>query len=56
MKVRELILELIKFPMDAEVNAYEGEVTGINISNIDGDTGFIYTEDEVTTELLRWGK
>jgi len=39
--VKEIIEELSKFPPDATVTVYEGEVTGIVISNKDHELGFI---------------
>lgn len=52
MTVEELITELKKFPMDAEVFAYEGEATGITIVYKNKDNGFIHTNGNKETELL----
>lgn len=37
--------------MDKEVSTYEGECIGITIKSINGDYGFIYTENGKDTEL-----
>ncbi len=52
MRVDELIKELKKFPLDAEVFAYEGEATGITIVDKNKNYGFIHTEGDKETELL----
>jgi len=46
--VKELRIELNKFPDDAECHAYEGEAIGVVVSSADGESsGFIYMTDSV---------
>lgn len=52
MRVDELIEELKKFPMDAELFAYEGEATGVTIVDKNKNYGFIHTRGDHETELL----
>ena len=52
MNVKELIQELIKFPMEAPITPYDGEYIGITIGGVNGKYGFIYTEDEKETETF----
>lgn len=52
MTVEELIIELKKFPKDAEVFAYEGEATGVTIYDKKGNYGFIHTKGDNETELF----
>ncbi len=53
MTVEELIKELNKFPMNAPVTPYDGEFEGITIGGVSGEYGFIYTDCEKETELLK---
>lgn len=53
MTVEELIKELDKFPKDAEVTPYEGEAIGITIYSTKNEYGFIYTEVNKETELIK---
>lgn len=53
MTVSELIEELNKFPMNAPITPYEGEIEGITIGGVDGEYVFIYTDCEKDTEIIK---
>ena len=53
MTVQELIIELLKFDLNNEVNAYEGDSVGLNVFDLDGNYGFIYTEENKPTERIK---
>ncbi len=52
MTVEELIKELNKFPMEAQISPYEGEDIGITIVGVDEKYGFIYTKVDKETDLI----
>lgn len=56
MTVKELLVELKKFPLEAEVTGYEGEAIGISVSGINGESGFIFTDKKKETEVFQLDK
>ncbi len=56
MTVKELLVELKKFPLEADVEAYEGEAIGISVRGLNGESGFIFTDRKKETEEFQLDK